>query len=420
MVYLITFGKINKFVAIPFINGLMIFIYRKISKYSVFQKHILIDCLYCSGGMSLSLIPYFIFRYRMWKAMENKKIQKLQGQKTLKKQVYHLEYNDRKEEINYDRLKYILILAFLDFFQTILVTTYDYFSKVEGALLSLRTLDIVFISILSFYFLKYKLYKHQVYSVIENIFMGILLGIINEEFSKIYSEILISLIRIVDGLAYTMVLILIRYLIESKYLSPYKICALIGGFTFFFYLLALIISTFIKCKNNSFCPIQDKFTQEYYFDSFKIYFFEHFNKDEFICSSCYIIITGIYNILLMLTLKYLHPCHILISLMTLNFINFIEKIFLKGADSLLKEILIFIINFFIFLGVLVYSEILELNFCGLQKNTKKNIIIRGEQDIRVQDSPEKSIENELSSTNIDNSNYGNETKEERLFNDDSF
>ena len=57
--------------------------------------------------------------------------------------------------------------------------------------------------------------------------------------------------------------------------------------------------------------------------------------------------------------------------------------FFSGIE--LYDIIFIILLIFIFFGLLVYVEIIELNFCGIQKYTKDNIEKRGDLDTLLAD-----------------------------------
>ena len=46
----------------------------------------------------------------------------------------------------------------------------------------------------------------------------------------------------------------------------------------------------------------------------------------------------------------------------------------------LSEIAIIITHIFILFMALIFNEIIEINFCGLSKNTRKNIMMRADND----------------------------------------
>ena len=46
-----------------------------------------------------------------------------------------------------------------------------------------------------------------------------------------------------------------------------------------------------------------------------------------------------------------------------------------------QSIIIIITQFFTFIGIIIYLEIIELRFCKLNENINKNIALRGNEDI---------------------------------------
>ena len=63
-------------------------------------------------------------------------------------------------------------------------------------------------------------------------------------------------------------------------------------------------------------------------------------------------------------------------------IFFVEKLF-KTKEQLKKFLLDTSGDIASILGFLIYLEIIELNFCGLNFNLKKNIISRSEDDYQI-------------------------------------
>ncbi len=75
-----------------------------------------------------------------------------------------------------------------------------------------------------------------------------------------------------------------------------------------------------------------------------------------------------------LTLYNFTPDYVLISVSLSKFVNFL----IDYQSDRYYFIIFFILQFFC---LLLYLEIIELNFCKLNKNTRRNIQIRGDQDI---------------------------------------
>ena len=93
------------------------------------------------------------------------------------------------------------------------------------------------------------------------------------------------------------------------------------------------------------------------------------------------IILSLINILTLLTIKYFTPFHSIIILI-IGRINFTIDKFIDG-NSKLEDIIHIIFFIFILFGLLIYFEIIILNFCGIQTNTKDNIEKRGILDTKM-------------------------------------
>ena len=77
----------------------------------------------------------------------------------------------------------------------------------------------------------------------------------------------------------------------------------------------------------------------------------------------------------MLTIYYLTPNHLLISYIIIKLIT----IFFKNNNTFpFLKLIALILQFFI---LMIYLEVLELNFCNLNKNTKKNILEREKKEM---------------------------------------
>ena len=57
-------------------------------------------------------------------------------------------------------------------------------------------------------------------------------------------------------------------------------------------------------------------------------------------------------------------------------------------------LLIFLAEVFNFLGTLIYLELIELNFCGLNYNLRKNILKRSSDDSKIELDNNNNVENE--------------------------
>ena len=97
------------------------------------------------------------------------------------------------------------------------------------------------------------------------------------------------------------------------------------------------------------------------------------------------IFLSLINILSLLTIKFFTPFHSIIILI-IGRINFtIDKLF-EGKIELV-DIVHIIFLLFISFGLLIYFEIIILNFCGIQRYTRDNIEKRGilDTDLTIND-----------------------------------
>ena len=86
----------------------------------------------------------------------------------------------------------------------------------------------------------------------------------------------------------------------------------------------------------------------------------------------------IYNLFLLITIKYYTTFHILLPIVFAEIHFYLIDVFFNLI------VIIPLIGFsFIFLVFLLFVEIIEINCFGLQQNTKKNISIRAEIDEKL-------------------------------------
>ena len=373
MVCCISFGAINIKILIPLFGGLVNFTLKLLAGNSKIVDHPIMFSICSSLGMSLSFIPYFIMIKRI-KTKKQRHLESLlstQSKPVISKSLtIDYEYNDVYQEVTYDKFKYLILAAFIDFFQTLLT-----FFVYESINLNLWILEIILICSLSFYIFGIKLYKHQKLSLILIVILGLLLDLyINDFFRKggvNFRSLVFLFIRIIGEVLFSFLMIVHKYLIEIKFSSPYEICFFVGIITLIFYSICIIISSFIYVndENPPFTIRYDNGTK-YYFDNFLIYI----SKVDIIEGSFFTIFMFIqffFNLSVVLTIRYFSPTHILIILVIGKTEPFIQNIINK--TNILDNTISLLILIVIFFVLLVFNEVIELNCFKLQKNTVKNI-----------------------------------------------
>lgn len=202
-----------------------------------------------------------------------------------------------------------------------------------------------------------------------------------------------------------------KVLMDFYYISPYILIIFVGIFGFILTSIILTFTTIFECpdekdfiRQHCFVTSIENNITKYYYDNIKVYFEElKNNKKDY---TFYLEI--IFIPLLFLVINFLEfTCEILV-------INFLNPNYILVRDNIyygLSRLIFFLFNLnknykqymtlkqFIILetseiiailGYLVYFEIIELRFCGLDKDLKINIIKRGIRDTLL-----KSIDSNL-------------------------
>ena len=251
-----------------------------------------------------------------------------------------------------------------------------------------------------------------------------------------------------------------KYLMDIKSFSPAKIFLTIGGFGLIFVIILFSIFTYVPCKSfnniekigDSYINLDTNKTLELYkecchlkdydentktlyllYDSMKLISREYSNKEKENMLEIFLIIPLLFIFLLikeisfLMMIKYTDANNILIAKNIYHFTKrLIAMIINKGDEKYLKYLNFFILEFESLLTAIsnmIYIEVLELRFCGLNYELKKNITMRSFKDLdaaneSLDDSQIFEIENK--SEGSDDGNEGNnvsiEMKDKNYFN----
>ena len=329
-----------------------------------FEK-IPLKILYQNVSKVIFYIPYYIFFKN--KTHQNKNI--IFDKKNIhNKYIYTNFFNNfkKKEEVEFYKLykdnNLLLLIIFLsiaDFFQ-IGIFYYDFVYELN--IHKLRIFFIILIIIFNHYLLNLQMYSHHIFSLSILIFYGILvfgndLGVIIKYKSNMH-DIFSLIIDLNQRILLMIEIIGLKYLIHVHYINK-----------FFIYFIQGIIELILWIIIFGFLIILIPDIINFEFD--------------FLIMIIDIIFYMSKNYITILIIEKLNPSYIglICSLTNIPFymlyddnINFIynNKIILR---------IVFIIGFLLqILGILVYSENIILNFCGLNKDIKKNILIREKKE----------------------------------------
>ena len=372
---LISKGYINKYILFAFIAGLskcfvsiMVF---KFDKFANYNKHPLIIGFNAGIGMSLSIIPLIIVKTKSRrdktndKSKENQQLS-LKGTRISLGDVNYIEKYDKKK-LRIQKYLILLACAFLDFAQKFL----SFFLK-SLIINNIWMFNIIFISIFDYFILRAKLYKHQYISCIIIVLLGIaatVIGLLGETGNIPLKLFLCIGIEIM----YSLAIVLAKFLMDYRSCTPYEV-------TFYEGIFALIVNSILLAIFTN-KPITDEdgklskllkltiYNEKIYIDHFIAAF-----KDMKVGQAFLFILSAlgrlISNLFGHIVVKHYTSSHIILVLI-LGEIGLAFKE--KHEWKEIVQFVLFVIALFI---LLIFTEIIEINACDLEKNTRKNIQLR--------------------------------------------
>ena len=227
--------------------------------------------------------------------------------------------------------------------------------------------QMIFYILSSIIILKAKYYIHNIISSILFCIFSVINDLILDNFKIIEP---ISLLSLLPNLVDDLLCCYMKYLIDKKYHSIWNILFFLGLFFFIFNLIDFIIIIINDPYNN------------YIFKAMKItgtkYIILNFFLDAILNQFLRMLLT-------LIILEYFSLNHVLISLLLFRIAIsiYLHELIFKFIIILVdKKYLFFLIPaFFQIISLLFYLEILEFNFCNLNRNTKRNIMLREEEEM---------------------------------------
>ena len=213
---------------------------------------------------------------------------------------------------------------------------------------------------------------------------------------------------VISNLFFSFEIIYEKKILDNPEISIYKLCFYLGIFSFSFNLIASIVISII----------------EYYIsaeDRYKIYLFNYryYLEEvddhvliEIILVFVFVILNGVFNILQLLTIKYLSPNHVLITLIMLAIYESILTKFIDIETTNLTLIFSFILYIICFVALLIYLEIIQLNFCGLNADVSFKKGLKSDVRRYMQSFSEDTDETDVFDNLNDKENKKSESEEE--------
>ena len=350
---IITFAKLNKYFFIvilcPIFCMLTNFFALLIDEIEIIKRDellysILSDFSYIFAGMF-----YFISYFRVNYNKNNDSSSNIENNNSGIVYIYNesIIYNYNPYKI----IILIILLSLINGIEDILIIFIG-----DNNFFEERLYYFFFIPLFSKFILKQNIFKHQYFSlllaIIGNVFLFIPVCLV---FKK--EDIIPNILNFIIGIIYPLFLVIIKFISEKYYISPLKIGLLIGIITIFIHFILFTIYSLIVYKDLTF--FKDSFDFNPIENKFKI--------------SVYIILLILFNITLnlltLLALFYFSPTLIMITDIISPFLLWIA-ITIKDGGKINELILNSIGYVIVIFSAFIYNEIIILNFCGLNKNTK--------------------------------------------------
>ena len=261
----------------------------------------------------------------------------------------------------------IFFISYFDFIESIVGTFYiPQFDNISKSLvIRLGSMLTISASLLSCYFLRLPIYKHQKCSLLITFICSIIVLISEYYFQIIYKLDNISNFSFVIGLIFMNHFftafkdVIEKYLLEIDYINPFKLLMTEG-------LFGCIMASIYLCKEEPFEKIKDIYQEKDYKVILLI-----------ICLFLYFFLSGGRNIYRVVTNMIYSPMTRTITdaflyPLLITYYYFYEKDFSNGENDN-KKIIYFIINLVVSIIIdicgCVYNDILVLFFCDLERNT---------------------------------------------------
>jgi len=336
--YLISFTKINKYFIFPFLSPIFIFIrdyligkanLKDNGVKATFQYEVMDGFMHSVCG--LFYLIYF-FRTRTIESSPEKG-------STLKNK----------------NLKIFLLILVIGISYTIYISNSKILSK-KYTVFEIRIYHLVFNTIFCRLILKYEVFSHQILSIILTLIGWILISI--PIFKKISSfDIVPNIIFFFGAIFYPLYLVLFKLIIQKYYLSVFLNMLYIGIFLLIISIIGLLTYSLIDCNNLSYIK--------------EIFDIAENNKLFYLALFFGTIVKAIFCLII----YYFTPNIFVLTNVISSIINWVfNYLITKNKEETTLNLIFQGIGYFIILfSTLIYNEFIIFNFCGLNKNTIKNI-----------------------------------------------
>lgn len=440
MIVKIIISEINLYLLCPFLAFFCAAIPTYISMKAVFTKYSLLENICVSLGEMLSIIPYIISNTIMKnlelskkkkkaqqkrKTFDKKRIKSISSQKSQLERMntvpIRLEYTNIEKKISTLSFKNIIFLGTIDFLQSLFFfyATNLFYLNYQ---LYLFSIDIFFLILFSKFLLLYRIYKHQLLSLFIFFFGDIIFSLIIILDPKISFNNYQIIFIIFSNICFSLEIVYEKKIMEKKFISPYKLCFILGITSFVLNLISLIITTLLT-KDEEKGSLKRNFLTNFFdfWDELKKKDTKKGSTGEVIALEImlmilFIIVYGFYNVFQFLTIKNLTPNHVLITKLMLAIFYYIVHLMEDDIENVVSRVLTICLYVIALFTLFIFLEIIELNIFELNRDTKRNIRIRAAMKDEELLKVDSQSDNSNSSDSDDENNKNNVINEEELNN----
>ena len=354
---IISFGKTNIFLVLILVGALLLTSLTYVESLTKFfadiNYHPVIYSMTYSLGLCLSFSFLIIYKIRNKRRKDNKL-----PYNTINKNFYNSS-NSTITQISFkEKFLWILLTSVINYIAYIFFCIYW---MNETNFLNCWGITIIFMSLFSNLILKIKLYRHHYLSIIVVVLLGFSYNIAMDKFSKenMKKNYHCYLVQFMTECLISLMNVMYKYLVETKYIISYEILLIEGLIEFVLGIITLIITTSAGIVDNFWDFIDEV-------DSHEIAILIIITLIQFLLYTTEIIIIVKFS-----------PFHVLLINILRDYILFF--VFFDTKNLAASIYVVFAICICIFM-ILVFIEIIELNFFGLSTMTKKNIILRSKKE----------------------------------------
>ena len=376
---IITFSKMNKHFFIPFLTPIAVML----SNYffgeleDSMKDSSLVTSLCDEVAIFVAGLLYFFTKFD--KSTENKKEPLTENIKTNQS----FEYIYIEKEINIDQTKLLLLLVTIAILLTVYETFDGIYSDDKVNIFGLEVYFFIYSPIFCKFILKENIYKHHYFSLFIGV-IGIALVSIPVGLKLSDKDKIPNLYNFIVATSITLFFIIIKYVMTEYYISIFKIYLIVSVVSIILEFIVFIIISLSKNQDLSYFKELFEFKTNENTGNIILYFILAF------------IFTVISQALLALVLLYFSPLLLMVTHIISPFLNWIFSVINEGQE--LPDVVLYPIGYLIVVfASLIYNEIIILNFCGLNMETKKFIEQRLFNDI----TDLKKMELELKSQDFD-------------------